>query len=119
MRTLQLATLSVLATLCPTWVVDHAPAAEVEVDNNLTENAIRPFVIGRKAWLFADTPAGTDASARLYSLIETAKANGVEPYAYLRHVFKMLPAAKTVEDIEALLPWNAALGDAISVAAIA
>jgi transposase len=90
----------------------------IEVDNNLTENAIRPFVIGRKAWLFADTPAGADASARLYSLIETAKANGVEPYAYLRHVFKMLPAAQTVEDIEALLPWNTALGDAVSVAAI-
>jgi transposase len=100
-------------------LIAHQNDGRIEVDNNLTENAIRPFVMGRKAWLFADTPAGADASARLYSLIETAKANGVEPYAYLRHVFKMLPAAKTVEDIEALLPWNAALGDAISVAAIA
>jgi hypothetical protein len=80
----------------------------LEVDNNRTENAIRPFVLGRKAWLFSDTPAGADASARLYSLIETAKANGVEPYAYLRHVFTELPKATTLADIEALLPWNIA-----------
>jgi len=56
--------------------------------------------------LFADTPAGADAAARLYSLIETAKANGVEPYAYLRHVFTELPKANTVDEIETLLPWN-------------
>ena len=80
----------------------------IEVDNNLCENAIRPFVLGRKAWLFADTPAGASASARLYSLIETARANGVEPYAYLARVFTELPAAKTAADIEALLPWTIA-----------
>jgi len=80
----------------------------IEVDNNRCENAIRPFVLGRKAWLFADTPAGAKASARLYSLIETAKANGVEPYAYLKHVFQSLPAANTEADIDALLPWNIA-----------
>ena len=62
--------------------------------------------MGHKAWLFSDTPAGADASARLYSLIETAKANGLEPYAYLRHVFTELPKAETLEDMEALLPWN-------------
>ena len=84
----------------------------IEVDNNRCENAIRPFVIGRKAWLFSDTPAGADSSARLYSLIETAKANGVEPYAYLARVFAALPAATTLSQIEALLPWNIALGDA-------
>jgi transposase len=81
----------------------------VEVDNNLAENAIRPFVLGRKAWLFSDTPAGADASARLYSLIETAKANNLEPYAYLRHVFTELPKATTLAEIEALLPWNMVL----------
>ena len=81
----------------------------VEVDNNLAENAIRPFVMGRKAWLFSDTPAGADASARLYSLIETAKANNLEPYAYLRHVFTELPKATTQAEIEALLPWNMVL----------
>ena len=65
--------------------------------------------MGRKAWLFADTPASADASARLYSLIETAKANGLEPYAYLRHLFIELPKAKTQAEIEALLPWNIVL----------
>lgn len=78
----------------------------LDIDNNRAENAIRPFVIGRKNWLFSDTPAGATASARLYSLIETAKANGLEPYAYLRHVFTHLPRANTVEDVEALLAWN-------------
>lgn len=77
----------------------------LEVDNNLCENAIRPFVMGRKAWLFSDTPAGAEASARLYGLIETAKANGLEPYAYLRRVFTDLPKANTLADVEALLPW--------------
>ena len=84
----------------------------IEVDNNRCENAIRPFVIGRKAWLFSDTPAGADSSARLYSLIETAKANSVEPYAYLATVFAALPAATTLSQVEALLPWNIALCDA-------
>ena len=59
----------------------------------------------RKNWLFSDTVQGAQASANLYSLIETAKANGLEPYAYLRHVFTLLPQATTVADIEALLPW--------------
>ena len=87
----------------------------IEVDNNRCENVIRPFVLGRKAWLFADTPAGATASARLYSLIETAKANGLEPYAYLARVFADLPAAIAAQDdvaIEKLLPWNVAATDA-------
>lgn len=76
------------------------------IDNNRVENAIRPFALGRKAWLFSNHQAGANASADLYSLIETAKANGVEPYHYLKHVFSELPKAQSVEDIEALLPWN-------------
>ena len=75
----------------------------LEVDNNRCENAM-----GRKAWLFSDTPAGAEASARLYSLIETAKACGLEPYAYLARVFTDLPKATTLAEIEALLPWNVA-----------
>jgi hypothetical protein len=81
----------------------------LEIDNNLTENAIRPFVVGRKNWLFSDLVKGVTASAHLYSLIETAKANGLEPYAYLREVFTRLPAVATVEDIDALLPFNIAM----------
>jgi len=76
------------------------------IDNNPAENAIRPFVIGRKNWLFSATPKGADASANLYSLIETAKANGLEPSVYLAIVFTELPQADTLEAIEALLPWN-------------
>jgi transposase len=73
-------------------------------DNNLAENAIRPFVLGRKNWLFAATPDGAHASAALYSIIETAKANGLEPYWYLRYLFERLPKAKTTEEYKALLP---------------
>jgi hypothetical protein len=76
------------------------------IDNNLCENAIRPFVVGRRNWLFCDTVAGAQASANLYSLIETCKANNIEPYTYLVALFRQLPLAKTVEDFEALLPWQ-------------
>jgi transposase len=79
---------------------------DIPLDNNRAENVIRPFVIGRKNWLFCDTQAGAHASARLYSLIETAKANGLEPHAYLTRLFTKLPAAQSVEDIEALLPFK-------------
>ena len=72
----------------------------------LAENAIRPFVVGRKAWLFSDTPKGAKASAVHYSLIETAKANNLEPYAYFNEVLKYLPYAETVDYLEKLLPWN-------------
>jgi len=72
----------------------------------LAENAIRPFVVGRKNWLFAGNAEGARASASLYSLIETAKANKLEPYWYLRHVFERLPLAKTDEDYRALLPQH-------------
>jgi hypothetical protein len=73
------------------------------------EGGIKAFVMGRKAWLFFDMPAGADASERPYSLIDTAKANGPEPYTYLRHVLAELPRAKTEAKIEALLPWNIVL----------
>lgn len=78
----------------------------LRIDNNLTENAVRPFVMGRKAWLFAASVDGAKASANLYSLVETAKANGHEPHSYMQHVLTKLPAAQSLEDIEALLPFN-------------
>jgi len=74
------------------------------IDTNPVENAIRPFCVGRKNWLFSDTVAGANSSANLYSLIQTAKANALEPYQYLRHVFTELPKATSLADIEALLP---------------
>jgi len=75
-------------------------------DNNLAENAIRPFVVGRKNWLFSAHPNGASASAALYSLIETAKANGLKPHAYLRHLFDRLPYAQTEDDYRKLLPQS-------------
>lgn len=87
-------------------LIRYTERGDLPIDNNRCENAIRPFVIGRKAWLFSDTPAGAQASAVIYSLLQTAKANGHEPYLWLRHVMRQLPAAKTLEEFEALLPWN-------------
>ena len=78
----------------------------LNIDNNLVENAVRPFALGRKNWLFSDTQQGVRASANLYSLIETAKANHLNDYAYLKYVFAQLPLAKLEEDVIALLPWN-------------
>lgn len=84
----------------------YTERGDLPIDNNRAENAIRPFVIGRRAWLLSDTPAGANSCAIIYSLVETAKANGLEPYTWLRRILRDLPAAKTVEDVEALLPWN-------------
>ncbi len=78
----------------------------LRLDTNPVENAIRPFVIGRKNWLFSATVDGAKASAALYSLITMARANGVEPYSYLEAVFRELPKAESSEQKEALLPWN-------------
>ena len=83
----------------------------LEIDNNTAENCIRPFVTGRKNWLFSGSPKGAEVSATLYSLVETAKANGLEPWVYLNHLFEHLPTAKTPEAIAALLPHNLKLDD--------
>ncbi|EPM77026.1 transposase IS66, partial [Pseudomonas syringae pv. actinidiae ICMP 19072] len=71
----------------------YIEAGFLPIDNNAAERAIRPFAIGRKAWLFSDTPKGATASAQIYSLVETAKLNGQEPYTWLRHVLERLPHA--------------------------
>jgi transposase len=96
-----------LGYLAAEWpkLIRYLDDGRLEISNVLVENAIRPFVVGRKAWLFSDTPAGAHASAKLYSIIETAKAAGLEPYSYLRLIFEKLPQAVTLADIEALLPW--------------
>ncbi|HDR9045519.1 TPA: IS66 family transposase [Burkholderia contaminans] len=76
------------------------------ISNNPCENAIRPFCVGRRGWLFSDTADGAHASANLYSLVETCKANGIDPYRYLTWLFQHLPLAKSVDDYDALLPWK-------------
>jgi transposase len=85
----------------------HQEHGEVPIHNNATENEIRPFSLGRRVWLFANNPLGARASANLFSLVGSARANGLEPYAYLNYIFDNLSAANTVEALEALLPWNA------------
>lgn len=81
---------------------------EVPISNNLAENAIRPFTLGRKNWLFCDTTKGAEASAIVYSMVESAKANGVEPFAYLQHVLLQLPyfgKTHSHQELESLMPW--------------
>jgi transposase len=97
-----------LGYLITQWpkLVRYAEDPRVAIDTNLAENAIRPFALGRRNWLFADTVKGAKASAALYSIVSTARANGLEPYAYLRRLFAELPKAKTVADFEAMLPFN-------------
>ena len=74
--------------------------------NNIAENAIRPFVIGRKNWLFSCSPKGAKASAILYSLVESAKMNNLRPYDYLYYIFKQLPHVESKEDLMGLMPFN-------------
>ena len=80
----------------------------LEIDNNRAERSIKPFVIGRKNWLFCNTPKGAKASAVIYSIIETAKENGLNPYAYLNFLFEKLPNLESRDDatLDQLLPWN-------------
>lgn len=90
-------------------LIRYLDSGDYPIDNNAAENAIRPFVVGRKNWLFSTSQKGATSSANLYSLIETAKANGLEPYAYLKKIFTDLPNATSVEEIEKCLPWNCKL----------
>ena len=79
----------------------------LEIDNNRAERSIKPFVIGKKNWLFANTPSGAKASATVFSIIETAKENNLDPYEYLRYIFTKAPNLREDETIDTLLPWNA------------
>ncbi len=90
-------------------LVRYVKDGRYPIDNNPCENSIRPFVVGRRGWLFSDTVAGANASANLYSLVQTCKANGIDSYRYLRALFIALPNAKTADDYEALLPWRIVL----------
>ena len=81
----------------------------LEISNNDAENAIRPFTVGRKNWLFADTPKGADASAAVYSIVETAKANGLNIRKYLEHLLQYMPDVNWrahPEALEDLMPWS-------------
>jgi hypothetical protein len=85
----------------------------LEISNNRAERAIKPFVIGRKNFLFSKSPKGATASAIVYSVIETAKANGLNPFFYLTYLFEKLPNIDTgnMEQLDELLPWSKAIPD--------
>ncbi len=86
------------------YLIRYIDNGDYPIDNNPAENAIRPFAIGRKNWLFSNSVAGAQASANLYSIIETVKAHKIQPYDYLRWVLKHIPNAQIVEDFENLMP---------------
>ncbi len=95
--------------------LDHG---EIDISNNLAENAIRASVIGRKNWLFCDTPRGAFSSAAIYSLVETAKANGIDPYRYLLYLLTFLPAhygSLTQDLLDQLMPWTKSTVSACSM----
>jgi len=82
----------------------------LELSNNRCERSVKPFVMGRKAWLFSNTPNGANASSVMYSIIETAKENGLHPFQYVKFLLEELPGA-TTNDLESFLPWSATLPD--------
>ena len=83
---------------------------KLAIDNNKAENHIRPIAIGRKNWLFAASTKGADALVNWYSIIETAKANNLDPYKYLCHILRLLPIYKFEDkNTDDLLPWNVEL----------
>jgi transposase len=86
-------------------MVAYLESYHLTPDNNACENAIRPFVLGRKNWLFNKSPQGAESSCGMFSLIETAKQNGLVPLHYLTALFEKAPFASSAEDWEKLLPW--------------
>ena len=74
------------------YLIRYLEDGRLELSNNRAERSIKPFVMGRKNWLFANTPGGAQASSVIYSLIETAKENGLDPYRYLLWVLRNAPA---------------------------
>ena len=91
-------------------LIAYTQDGQLSIDNNRAERAIKPFVIGRKNWLFSNTASGATASANLYSVIESAKANGLEPRRYIEHLLTELPKRKVGDDVTDLLPWAVKLG---------
>ena len=90
-------------------LMNYLEDGNCSISNNLAENCIRPFTIGRKNWLFSGSPKGATASAIVYSMVESAKANGLNPYKYLRYIFSELPGVQFIqhpEFLEDYLPWS-------------
>ena len=89
-------------------LIAYTQDGQLNIDNNRAHRCVKPFVIGRKNWLFSQTAKGAHVSAVLYSIIETAKANDLVPFDYLMQVLEKISQPNV--DIEALLPWKIKLG---------
>lgn len=87
-------------------LITYLQDGRLENNNNRSERAIKPFAIGRKGWLFADSVVGAEAAATIFSMVETCKHHGIEAYDWFRYVFQQIPLCKSDEAIEALLPFN-------------
>jgi hypothetical protein len=88
-------------------LIEFMNNGSLEISNNRAERAVKPFVIGRKNWLFSFTKTGASASSTLYSIMETAKANGLDPFRYMKHLFETLPNVRWEDEtVDTLLPWN-------------
>lgn len=88
------------------WLERVLLDGRLELSNNRAERSIKPFVIGRKNWLFNNTPKGAEASAMIYSIVETAKENGINPFDYLSDLFHIAPNLSHNDDVDSILPWN-------------
>ncbi len=96
------------------WLMNFYLDGRLELSNNRIENSVRPFAVGRRNWLFCNTQRGAKASAVVYSIIETAVANGLKPYEYLKFLFETLPNS-TTSQLPSLLPWGGAVPDSCRV----
>jgi transposase len=92
----------------------------LELDNNRSERSIKPFVIGRKNWLFSNTPKGAESSAMIYSIVETAKENNLNPFEYLKYLFDKMPNAdsKDIKVLDQLMPWSTTLSETCRIKCI-
>ena len=101
---------------CRPYLKNYLKDGACSLSNNLSENAIRPVVMGRKNWLFSDSQDGANASMVIYSLIETAKANDIDPEKYLEYLLECRPSADSSdEELEQLAPWSKATREACAI----
>lgn len=100
---------------CRPYMMTYLEDGRCSLSNNLSENSIRPVVLGRKAWLFSDTTDGVNASMAVFSMVETAKANGLDPQKYLQYLLDKRPNSNmTDEELEQFLPWSSEAKEACS-----
>ncbi|MCU7836733.1 MAG: transposase [gamma proteobacterium symbiont of Taylorina sp.] len=91
------------------YLVRYLEDGHLQIDNNAAERSIKPFVIGRKNWLFSQTPRGAKSSAILYSLVQTSKVNNLEPFAFLSYLLTEIPKLGRhyqPEELDQFMPWN-------------